>query len=268
MTEIKLRGKGVTNLSTWFKRFSMIDNSLLFEIDTQSGEFIGKTYSDDRAIVKMSSISFEDLGFKLESPPIDKRVKIGLYNTLVKINKILSQYASEEFEFIVKYSNVISADNSQDLAGLSILLKSDTLKVGLECGSLNIFQYISDEKFLNGISHLDRINFAFDLKKEEKDQILVLGELEKDFRKMSFKVKDHNIYAKSKSFELKIGLSDAENFEFPILKSQLSKIDTENYYVKIGDTRMVLESTDSRTISVIGMLNENEYDGDKDMNLD
>ena len=60
---------------------------------------------------------------------------------------------------------------------------------------------------------------------------------------------------------------DSEDFEFPILKSQFGKLDTENYSVNIGSNRSILSSTDSKSISVIGILNENEYDSEKELDL-
>ena len=266
MSNIEFKCSNVVELATWFKRFSTIDQSLLFEIDTKESEFIGKTYSEDRSIVKLSRISFADLGFTMTSKPIDERVKIGLYD-IGKINKILGQFAGSEFTFTVKYDKVENDEGKSDLSGLNILMKSDLLKVGLECSSLTIFRYISDSQFMDGIAHLDEVKVSFDLKKEDKERIMVLCDLDKDFKKMSFRIQKKKVYARSKTFEFQLGLVDSEDFEFPILKSQFGKLDTENYSVNIGSNRSILSSTDSKSISVIGILNENEYDSEKELDL-
>lgn len=266
MSQIKFKGKNVVELATWLKRFSTINNSLLFEIDTKTQELIGKTYSEDRSLVKMSRISFSDLGFTMETKPIEERVRIGLYNIL-KMNKILGQFAGSDLELTIKYSPNISDDQEESLAGLNILFTNSLLKVGLECSSLSIFDYLSDEKFTNSIAFLESENVSFDLKKEDKDQIMILSDLDKDFRKMNLRVIDGKVYARSKTFELQLGISKGEKFEFPILKSQFSKLDSENYHIRIGDNRAVLESTDSQTVSVIGILNENDYDSEKELDL-
>jgi hypothetical protein len=266
MSNIEFKCSNVVELATWFKRFSTIDQSLLFEIDTKESEFIGKTYSEDRSIVKLSRIPFADLGFTLTSKPIDERVKIGLYD-ISKINKILGQFAGDEFTFTVKYDAVEDDNGINELAGVNILMKSSLLKVGLECSSLTIFRYISDTQFLDSIANLDEVKVKFDLKKEDKERISVLSDLDKDFKKMSFRIKDKKVFARSKTFEFQLGLVDVEDFEFPILKNQFVKLDTENYEVSVGSNRSVLTSTDAKSISVIGILNENEYDSEKELDL-
>lgn len=266
MSKIEFKCTNVVELTTWFKRFSTIDQSLLFEIDTQTEEFVAKTYSEDHSIVKFSRISFADLGFTLASKPIDERVKIGLYD-ISKINKILGQFAGDEFQFIVKYDTVENEDGSKDQAAINILTKSSLLKVGLECSSLSIFRYISDDLFHTAISHIDEALVTFDLKKEDKERISVLSDLDKDFKKMSFRVTDKKVMARSKTFEFQLGLVDAEDFEFPLLKDRFIKLDSEDYEVKLGSSRSVLTSTDQKSISVIGILNENEYDSEKELDL-
>jgi len=266
MSNIEFKCTNVVELSTWFKRFSTIEQSILFEIDTNESEFIGKTYSEDHSIVKLSRISFSDLGFTMTSKPIKERIKIGLYD-ISKINKILGQFSGSEFQFIVKYAEIENDDATIDWAGLNILMKSELLKVGLECSSLSIFRYITDDQFINGIAKLDETKVSFDLKKEDKERVMVLCDLDKDFKKMSFRIENEKVYARSKTFEFQLGLVHSDNFEFPLLKNQFVKLDNENYSVKIGGNKTVLTSTDSKSISVIGILNENEYDSEKELDL-
>ena len=266
MSKIEFKCSNVVELATWFKRFSTIDQSLLFEVDTKDEEFVAKTYSEDRSIVKLSRISFADLGFTLKSKPIDERVRIGLYD-IGKINKILGQFAGSEFSFVITYDGVVDEKGITTLSGLNILMKSDLLRVGLECSSLSIFQYIPDEQFENGIAALPEVKVEFDLNKEDKERIMVLCDLDKDFKKMSFRIQDKKVYARSKTFEFQLGIVKSPDFEFPILKNQFLKLDNENYSVKIGDTRAVLASTDSRSTSVVGILNENDYDSEKELDL-
>lgn len=268
MAKIEFKGQNVNPFANWLKKLSSISLGLLLEIDTESCEFIAKTYTADRAIVKMSSISFADLELSTKNKPIDKRILIGIYD-ISKIQKTLSQFDGKEFDMSIAYSKSIGEGEIENLAGTIIVIKNDILKTGWECSSLDIFSYITDEKFRNVISNLDDESTAsFDLKKEDKERIMVLCDLEKEYEKMSFTIKNKIIYAKSKSFELQIGIIDHVDNHFPLTKKQFSKIDSENYYVKTGFSRMVLESSDSNTTLVIGKLDEDTFDGAKDLKLD
>ncbi len=269
MSKIEFKGQNVAPFTAWLKRFSIFsskDLGLLIEIDTQTEEFIAKNYSSDRSIVKMSSISFADLELTTKNRPINKRIKVGIYD-ISKIQRTLAQF-SDEFDLSVNYAKSVDDEGTENLAGTSILIKDEILKAGWECSSLSIFSYISDEIFKNVISNLEEESVAsFDLKKEDRERIMTLCDLDKEYGKMSFKVKDKIIYARSKSFELQLGIIDHSDLHFPITKKQFSKIDSENYHVETGSTRMVLESTDSNTVVVIGKLDENEWDDEKDIDL-
>lgn len=259
--QIEFKAKDVKSFTTWLKRFSSIDGSVLLEIDNSLKEFSAKTYNEEKSVVKFSKINFENCGFNLISKNIPStRIKIGLYS-IPQLIKTLEHF-SDEFSVIFKYDEVTD-DKSSEFIGISILIKNENLKVSFECSSLNIFKYISDNVFETVICDIKKL-VEFELKKEDISQIVSLSTLDKDLKSMEFVNKSGNLYAKSKSFEYLLNESSDVETRLPFLKSQFEKIDVENYNVLIGEDRMILTSIDKNTKTVISRLEENEYDSKED----
>jgi len=253
----------ISLFSAWLKRFSSIDKSLLLEIDLSSSEFIAKTYNEEHSVVKFSSVGFNDVGFELTTKKVpESRIHVGVYDVL-KIIKTFTQF-TENFDFIVKYDEILDNKNTKYI-GKQLLLKNDMLKVGFDCTSLSIFKYLSDDVFHNTICKIEPL-LNFDLKEEDLNKIMSLSDLDKEYKKLEFKAQNKKITARSKSFELTLGICNGQNLKLPILKDQLDKVDSENYQIVLGD-RMILTSTDSPTTTVISSLDLNEYDTDKDVEL-
>jgi len=250
--------------SSWLKRFSSIDKSLLLEVDLDSSEFLAKTYNEERSVVKHSRISFNDIGFELsKATKSTGRIHVGLYD-IIKIIKTFSQFP-ENFTFIIKYDNIDDNENVK-LIGNQILLKDKLLKVGFECTSLNIFKYITDDVFNNVICQLDSL-LTFDLGKDDFVKIINLSDLDKEYKKIEFKANEGKITLRSKSFELALGVCNGEKTALPILKEQIEKADSENYKIVLGDSRIILRSTDRNTTLALGGLDLNDYDTVKDIEL-
>jgi hypothetical protein len=55
---LEFNAKNIRPFTSWLKRFSLIDTSLLLEIDPTTQEFLAKTYNSQRSVVKFSRISF------------------------------------------------------------------------------------------------------------------------------------------------------------------------------------------------------------------
>ena len=262
--QLEFTVNNISTFSNWLKRFSSIDKSLLLEVDLETKQFIAKTYNEERSVVKFSSIRFNDIGFDLKTKNLPAgRIHVGLYDT-VKIVKTFSQF-SENFSLIIKYDNIEGNDDTK-LIGKQLLLKNDTIKVGFECTSLNIFNYIKDKVFTDVICKVDPL-LTFDLKTEDYIKISNLSDLDKEYKRIDFRATNSEISLRSKSFELKLGICNSEKVSLPILKDQFEKVDPENYSVQLAEGRMILSSTDSNTITALGGLDVNEYDSDKEMEL-
>jgi len=253
--QIEFTAKNVKAFTSWLKIFSLIDNSLLLEIDNDSKEFIAKSYNEERSVVKFSKIKFDEAGFVLKKSKDSQRIKVGIYN-ISNIIKVFEHFGEDEFSVTFKYEEVLS-DTDKDYAGTSILLKNDSLKVGIECTSLNIFKYIGDDVFLNKIASIDP-TVQFDFAKENISKINSLCDLNKDYKFMQFLNKDGKLFAKSKAFELLLSVGSKTDISIDILKSQFTKLDIEDYNVKLGEDRLVFSSNDSNTITVISMVEQDE----------
>ena len=85
---IIFQAKNVKAFTAWLKRFSSIENTLLLEIDEKTSSFLAKSYNDERSVVKMSSINFDDAGLVTKPDKDPKRVKVGIFNISVDCTSI------------------------------------------------------------------------------------------------------------------------------------------------------------------------------------
>lgn len=252
---IEFTSKNVKALTGWLKRFSLIDKSLLLEIDQTTSTFVAKTYNEERSVVKMSTIKFDEAGLttKLTSDP--KRVKVGIYN-ISHLTKIMDQFNDDEFNLSIEFQEIVN-ENNTEYAAEKILLKNKSLKMNVDCASLNIFKYITDELFKNQIATIDA-RTKFELSKEIIEKINTLNNLDDvDEKCMTFKIGDKKTLVSGKSFEFLIEANKIEDsFELSIFKDQYATIDIENYNVDLGEDRVVFKSKNSDTITVVSMTDD------------
>jgi hypothetical protein len=253
---IEFTAKNVKAFSAWLKRFSLIDNSLLLEIDQPSSTFIAKSYNDERSVVKMSTIKFDEAGLDTKPLKDNKRVKIGIYN-IPRLIKIMDQFNDQEFTFTIEFQEIIG-DNDTQYAAEKILLKNKNLKMSVDCTSLNIFKYISDELFSGTIATIDGVG-KFELLKQSIEKINLLNNLDNENRFMQFAIKDEKLYVSGKAYELLIEDSEIkEPIQISIFKAQYSTLDVESYTVEMGEDRLVFRSNDSNTVNVISRAETDE----------
>lgn len=255
----EFKANDVTNFIAWLKKFSSINDSLLLEINSSGNEFVAKSYNEERSVIKFSKLSFSDGGLEVtKSKKDDKRIKIGIHS-ITKLIKTLKHFSDKEFQFIFKYDTLIEDDNTESLSGQSMLMKNDELKVNIKCTPLNLFKYISDELFKDNIASVTE-KFSFSISQEIIDKINSLIKLDADYKYIKFLAKDDGkIYAKSKSFEYALGDSKSDSQEeLEILKSQFEKVDVENYICQIGEDRLVFNSNDSETKTVISEVERSD----------
>ncbi|MFA5153346.1 MAG: hypothetical protein WC554_12355, partial [Clostridia bacterium] len=147
--KIEFTAKNAKPFTAWLKRFASIDNTLLLEIDEVNSLFSSKIYNEEHSCIKFSKISFDEAGFTVKSNKDPKKIRVGLFN-ISRLIKVIDQF-NTEFTFTVTYDEVTSPSET-NLAGLNIVLKNNELKISVDCSSLNIFKYISDEKFISEIA--------------------------------------------------------------------------------------------------------------------
>jgi hypothetical protein len=257
--KIEFNAKNVKPFSLWLKKFIAIDQSVLLEIDENAQGFCAKVYNEERSVVKFSKIKFDEAGLTAKKSKDPQRVKVGIYN-IARLMKVMDQFGSEEFFFIINYDEV-TGDNGTDFAGLSLVLKNKTLKITIDCTSLNIFKYIDDKKFTGVIATLDDTIAKFQLSSDNIEKTNSLCSLDNEYKFMEFK-NAGNIYVSGKTFDLLIGGnptgSEEDEASISIFKDQFNAIDLENYNVEMGDDRLVFTSEDKNTISVISMVEKDD----------
>lgn len=253
---VEFTAKNVKAFTAWLKRFSTIDNSLLLEIDQKKSMFIAKTYSEDRSVVKLSSIKFDEAGLTTASSKETKRIKVGIFN-IPRLIKTIDQFNDEEFSIVVEFQEVIS-DSDTQFAGEKILFKSKSLKMNLDCTSLNIFKYLSDELFETRIAAVETIIGTFDLTKSIIEKINVLNNLDNENKFMEFIFENGNISVAGKSYDLLIETGKVTDSKLSIFKDQYSMLDVENYSVTLGEDRLVFNSKDSETTTVISKAEDSD----------
>ena len=130
----------------------------------------------------------------------------------------------------------------------------------VECTSLNIFKYISDELFSDTIASLDDVVAKFGLSSANIEQVNSLCALDSEDKFMEFK-NGENVYVSGKTFDLLIGENPTsenadENKEnsINVFKEQFESIDVEEYHVQMGEDRLVFSSCDDNTTTVISMV--------------
>jgi hypothetical protein len=255
---LEFNAKNAKSFTGWLRRFASIDNSLLLEIDEKTSTFIAKTYNDERSVVKMSSIKFDEAGLIAKNNKDPKRIKVGIYN-IPRLIKIFDQFSDTEFSVIINYSDIISDDVTQ-YAGENINLKNKNLKMSVDCTSLNIFKYLSDELFKEKIATLEPSIGTFELSKTTLEKINSLCALDNEHKFIEFKFKDENVFVAGKTFELLINDEKQKRLDASIsaFKEQYLCVDIENYNVNLGEDRIVFTSKDSDTICVVSMSTDSE----------
>ena len=253
----EFKAKNIRPFTSWLKRFSSIDNSLLLEIDEVAQEFLAKTYNPVKSVVKFSRISFEDAGLELSSKPVLKtRIKVGIYH-IPRLMKSLDHFVSEEFYLGFKYDEMIGEDAG--LVGTNILLKNSSLKMNFTCAPLHIFKYISDNLFITNIAQINP-DVSFEMPSLKIEKINSLCGLDKEYDFIDYKAKDNKFSVRGKTFELFLTEASKET-AISIYKNQFEKLDLENYNVDVCDERIVWNSKDSRTITVTSMVEKDDkYD--------
>jgi len=250
---ISFTGKNVKTFSAWLKKFSSIEKSLLIEVDEANQCFSAKSYNEEKSIVKSSKISFEDSGFTLKFPTGESTpIQVGLYD-VSRVMKSLDHFSTGDFSFEIKYDEVLEGQNKK-LAASNILMKNAALKMKISTSSLKVFNYISDDLFENRIASTEKVFTIFDLPNVTIEEINSLSDLDKEYKFLEFLIKDKKVFVKGKLFELDVADDGDEKAIISVYKDQFSKIDVESYSVKFGEDKLVFNSKDTDTSTVLSMV--------------
>ena len=168
--EIIFESNGSTaEFKSWLQAYNAINESLLLEIDLKEQQFVAKTHTPEKTIVKFGKLSFEDaslavkkiVGKELKEYSLDEwnaevsnRIKIGIRGKLPMFIKVVEMFSTTDNHKIVVRFDVVEHNGATELLAQKVEFKSDSLNMVLNTDNLDEFKYISDEVFANHISYI------------------------------------------------------------------------------------------------------------------
>lgn len=173
MSKYKLRihlDGSASKFTTYLKNFAKINPSLLLEIDAFNNQFIAKTFSEDKASVRFSAITFDECNMSvIENTgdsvcPWEFRIKLGILLQLPKMIKILERFESDyqidknrTFDIIINYdfsANGQELTESTECVAETIRFSSSSLEIKMDGFRSTEFRYLSDDTFNNTVYKL------------------------------------------------------------------------------------------------------------------
>lgn len=232
------------NLINFMKRFSVIEKQLLFEIN--DNEMIAKTYTVDKSVVKVSTISLDNI-FSMDDVS-SENVKIGLFS----VDNFVSSF--KNFTDDDLSLEITSEKVGNEMIGTELKLFSKNLKILFPCASMSMFKYI-DETMISNITNSDETIFSFIIDRDSLAKIADLSKFDSDNNTLSITSKDGEIFFKGKVFEMLLPGSTSEtDGSISFFKSHFSFIDKEEMEVFVLDSKIIFKSNESNTIIVIGKV--------------
>lgn len=291
---VKLNLNGsVDTFVTYLKNFAKIRPSLLIEIDTTQRAFIAKTFSEDKASVRFSAVSFEDCNMSVVEHDGDttlgkNRIKAAIIQQLPKFIRIIERFGSDlddkgncNFDINVEYGELKNQDNTTDFAATSITFSSNILKMKMEGFRISELKYLPDDVFNNSVFNVeDSVDFV--LPSSAISSIIKTSDIVKiDPKKdaLIFYLEGTEVYVKDNTgknsqpnFIYKIG-ELTQSTDYPIRIAifrekfiQMMDKCEDDYKVILGHhkqptgdyavDRILFESTNNNTKIVISIINE------------
>lgn len=215
--EIQFKSTGAASgFETWLNAFKLVSKSLLIEIDTVKGEFVTKSPSEEKTVVKYGHISFEDAGFDAVSMKDadgndinledwnaqfntdGRRILFGINDMLPKFINVVSTFnGSSEYKVTFKFAETENelpgsyfgrkADETvkvKEFSTASVEFKSPALTMRVGGADISEFKKrISDEIFTSRVAVVEKpMEFELDLD-VVKSLISVAGILSADVNK-------------------------------------------------------------------------------------
>lgn len=237
-----------SKFTSFLKKFSSIDPTLLVEID--NGEIKAKTHTSDRAVVKYSKMGLNEAFDFVDG--VDEPIVFGLFN-IEKFAGSFKHFGSDQFDLIITHDK---ADNKN--IGTVLTLKNRKLTIRFDCASYRLFTHITDDLFLTGIAGVNGdLQTEFDLDKNTFSSIASICGVDADHKLITFKSQGKVMTAKGKAFDMNILESESiADSEISFYKSHFGFVDKENSNVKIADEKVVFNSAETDTITVIGKTDD------------
>ena len=258
----------------YLKNFAKIRPSLLIEIDTKLKAFVAKTFSEDRASIRFSAISFDDCNMTVtahedEKELGDNRIKTGILIQLPKLIKIVERFGDDvddkgnsNFDIDVEYDVLKNSDNNTDYVATSISFSSSFLKMKMDGFRISELRYLDDDTFNNKVFNVQD-PISFEASPAVISSIIKTSDIIKvDPRKdtLVFYVDGKDVYVKDSADKKK-----APNFVYKI-----GHLEQEpGYAIQVSIFRekfiQMMDKTDETFKVILGrkMLDETNYDVDR-----
>jgi hypothetical protein len=239
---LKLHSTG--NFSSFLKRFSSIEKTLLLEI--VSGKIIAKTHTPDKAVVKISSTDLTEIFDSVESTT---DVKIGMY-ALDNFIQTFKHLGDTEVKFEVTSEKVSGEETATQLK-----IYNKSLKFNFPGASKSLFKYI-DKELAAKITDRSSALYSFRIDKDTLSKISSLCSIdsENDTLKISSN-KSGEIFFSGKSFELNLpGVTVETESDINFYKTHFAFIDKEDTEVFVLENKVIFKSLESDTIITIGKV--------------
>lgn len=244
---ITFKIKSINNLIGFLKRFSVIEKQLLLEITADN--ILAKSNTPDRATVKYSKIPIVDV-LELKSEFKSDLLKIGI----IDINKFCNAFKHfNEGDEI--FFDVLTDTIGEDLLGIEMKLYNDNLKITIPCQDISLYTYISSDALKRIIKSVaDEKVMEFPFPKEVFAKISSLCGMDGSEDHVKVKVtNDGKVYMKGKSFEYHLlDVQGGTDIELTFKNNQFGFIDQEISAFHLSPNRMLVKSTDSDTLIVLG----------------
>lgn len=242
--QLNLQLQSSEELANFLKRFSSIAPSLLIELD--GGYLKAKTHTPERSVVKSSKIELNRI-FGEDTQTPDQELLFGVIS-LDRLMKSFSHFGESNIAF-----DLDTEKTAEGLVGTGITLKNESLDINYQCASLRLFTHITDE-MMERISNNESAQTSFVLTKELQARINSLVSLDPDQKLLTLSVKDGQVKASGKSFNLNLlNIDDTSaNLTISVYKSQFAYLDKEDTMVYMNEDRLIFHSIETETKMIIG----------------
>jgi hypothetical protein len=245
MTKIKFSLHTPDKLTSYMKKFSSIEKSLLFEI--AGDKIIAKTHTPDKSVVKIGSVLVTDIMDAASSNTIND-IKIGMY----AIDNFIATF--KHFGDSAVTLEVDSSTVGAEEIATEVKAVSKSLKISFPCASSSLFRYIDQALATKLIDTKDAL-FSFRIDKDTLSKVSALSGLDNDSEKISIVSKNEQAFFEGKSFELNMpGVSTDEDGDISIYKSHFSFIDREDSEIFVLESKVIIKSLESDTSIIIGKV--------------
>lgn len=230
-------------LSSYMKKFSVIEKNLLFEISDD--RIIAKTHTPDKSVVKIGSVLVTDI---MDVVGDNEDVKIAVFSVDNFVNSF-KHFGDSETKLEVKGETV-----GDDNVATEMKATSKNLKIAFPCASPSMFRYI-DKTLAGKIVDTSTALFSFRIDKDTLSKISALGTLDSDNDILAVASKGGEVSFKGKSFEMSLpGVTVENDGDISFYKSHFGFIDKEDSEVFVLDSKIIFKSLETDTSIVIGRV--------------